>query len=89
MPASEYNQYTLQMGDFYMTKTVNNCGCKSIVSYEGGNRTVYLSCEDCDDIKIIKRENVGIYPVPLTYNGTTRTVPMFFSTLVYVKLEEG
>jgi hypothetical protein len=89
VPASDHYQYTLQMGDFYMTKTVNNCGCISITSYEGGYRSVYLSCDDCDDIKIIKRENVGVYPVPLTYNGTTRTVPMFFSTLVYVKLEGG
>jgi hypothetical protein len=87
LPYSIYYQYTLQMEDFYMIKTVDGCKCTTITSYEGGYRSYDYSCEDCTNVKIIKRENVGVYPLPLPYNGTTRVVSLIFSTLVYTELK--
>ena len=68
----------------YLACEGSTCGSKTGMPCGG------LTGENCiDNAKVIKRENVGLYPLPLPYNGTTRIVPLMFSSVVQVQLQGG
>ena len=66
----------------------NDCG-----SHQGEDCDTTSGEPDCTEycvgkackISTLQRNNLGLYPTPIVFNGTTRVVPLKFDTIIYEK----